>query len=508
MDMDTLLSLPWHLMTPEFILLGGAVLLSLLDLFAKPHIDRRHLVYGAIGTAVAALISLISLYNNPAGEILDGSFVLDGFSKGFKTLLLLGGILVLCMAISDKDDKEIEDKGEYYYLFLTALLGAMFMASSVDFMTLFIGLELLSLSSYILVGIRKRNRSSNEAAMKYVIQGGMSTAITLFGMSYLYGITGSTNMLKMQEVLVQGASGSIYLLLALSFLLIFVGLCFKIAIVPFHMWAPDVYEGAWTPVTAFLGTVSKMAGFVLLVRVLFMVFGAIPTGTEETSMLGNMNIYVAAFAGITMVLGNVVALRQKNVKRMLAYSSIAHAGYLLVPLVALSPFMMDSMWFYMLAYSLMNIGAMAIIHGLILQTGDENISSLAGLYKKSPSTAVMMTIFILSLAGIPGTAGFIGKVNIFLGAFLVHPAHYVLAAVMMGTTVISFVYYFRLLQQMFFRKPANEEAVYLPLNIKVVVTICAVMTVVLGILPALGYNFFYENFPLMKDFFFVRNMVQ
>lgn len=508
MDMDTLLRLPWHFMAPEFILLGGALLLSLLDLFAKPHIERRHLVYGAIGTAILALVSLVFLYDNPAGEILDGSFVLDGFSKGFKTLLLLSGILVLCMAISDKEDKEIEDKGEYYYLFLTALLGAMIMASSVDFMTLFVGLELLSLSSYILVGIRKRKRASNEAAMKYVVQGGISTAVTLFGMSYVYGITGSTNMLKMQEVLMQGTSGNVYLLLGLSFLLILVGFSFKIATAPFHMWAPDVYEGAWAPVTAFLGTVSKMAGFVLLVRVVLMIFGAIPAGTEEISMLGNMSIYIAVLAGVTMVIGNVIALRQKNMKRMLAYSGIAHAGYLLVPLVALSPFMMDSMWFYMLAYTLMNIGAMAIIHGIILQTGNGNLSSFSGLYKKSPSSAIMMTIFILSLAGIPGTAGFIGKVNIFLGAFLVHPAHYVLASIMMGTTVISFLYYFRILQQMFFRKPASEGAIELPLNIQVVAVICAFMTVLLGILPDIGYDFFYDNFPLVKDFFFVRNVVQ
>lgn len=506
--MDMLLRLPWHLMTPEFILLGGAILLSLLDLFAKPGIDRRHLVYGAIVTVMLAFVSLTFLYDNPAGEILDGSFVLDGFSKGFKTLLLVGGLLVLCMAISGQGDKEIEDKGEYYYLFLTALLGAMIMASSVDLMTLFIGLELLSLSSYILVGMRKRNRAANEAAMKYVVQGGISTAVTLFGMSYLYGITGSTNMLKMQEVLRQGAGGDIYLLLSLSFVLIFVGLSFKIATAPFHMWAPDVYEGAWTPVTAFLGTVSKMAGFILLVRVVLMIFGVIPARTEETSMLGNMNIYIAALACITMIIGNVVALRQQNVKRMLAYSGVAHAGYLLVPLVALSPFMMDSMWFYMLAYALMNIGAIAIIHGVILQTGNENLSSFAGLYKKSPSSAVMMTIFILSLAGIPGTAGFIGKVNIFLGAFLVHPAHYVLASVMMVTTVISFIYYFRIVQQMFFRKPASEKSIELPLNIKVVAVVCACMIVLLGVLPALGYNFFYDNFPLTKDFFFVRNMVQ
>ncbi|KYG37437.1 NADH:ubiquinone oxidoreductase subunit N [Bacillus gaemokensis] len=493
-------------MVPEFIILGVAILLSLLDLFLK--FDRKYVALGATSAVVLSLVALITLYSEPAGDILSGSFVLDGFSKGFKTLLLLGAIFVLCMALSDDKKEPIQDKGEYYYLFLMALLGAMFMASSVDFITLFIGLELLSLSSYILVGIRKRNRASNEAAMKYVINGGIGTAITLFGMSYLYGITGSTSIIDMQRVLTQGAAGGIQLLLALAFLLLFVGLSFKIATVPFHMWAPDVYEGAPAPVTAFLGTISKIAGFIMIVRLFLMVFSNVPIQGSTQSLLGNMSVYIACLAGVTMIIGNVVALKQYNIKRLFAYSGIAHAGYLLVPLVALSPFTMDSMWFYMLAYLLMNIGAFAVIHGLILHDGKENLTIFSGLYKRSPFTAVMMTIFILSLAGIPGTAGFIGKVNIFLGAFIVEPAHYILASVMMGTTVISFVYYFRILQHIFFRTSSEEDRVHVPINLKIVMGCCAIATLLLGILPAIGYDFFYEYFPLMKDFFFTGNVVQ
>lgn len=434
--------------------------------------------------------------------------MLDGFSKGFKTLLLGASALILCTAMSDDKKNPIEDKGEYYYLFLMALLGAMFMASSVDFITLFVGLELLSLSSYILVGIRKKSRASNEAAMKYVISGGIGTAITLFGMSYLYGITGSTNIVDMQKVLTGELASGIQLLLALAFLLLLVGLSFKIATVPFHMWAPDVYEGAATPVTAFLGTISKIAGFLLIIRLFLMIFASVLIQGDMQSLYGHMSIYIAVLASITMIVGNVVALKQYNIKRLFAYSGIAHAGYLLVPLVALSPFTMDSMWFYMLAYMLMNIGAFAIIHGLILQNNEENITIFTGLYKRSPFTAIMMTIFILSLAGIPGTAGFIGKINIFLGALHVEPAHYVLASIMMGTTVVSFVYYFRILQQMFFRTGETEERIRLPLNIKVVMSLCAISIVILGIMPMIGYNFFYEYFPLMKDFFFLGNVVQ
>ena len=344
-------------------------------------------------------MSLITLYSEPAGDILNGSFVLDGFSKGFKTLLLGASALILCTAMSDDKKNPIEDKGEYYYLFLMALLGAMFMASSVDFITLFVGLELLSLSSYILVGIRKKSRASNEAAMKYVISGGIGTAITLFGMSYLYGITGSTNIVDMQKVLTGELASGIQLLLALAFLLLLVGLSFKIATVPFHMWAPDVYEGAATPVTAFLGTISKIAGFLLIIRLFLMIFASVLIQGDMQSLYGHMSIYIAVLASITMIVGNVVALKQYNIKRLFAYSGIAHAGYLLVPLVALSPFTMDSMWFYMLAYMLMNIGAFAIIHGLILQNNEENITIFTGLYKRSPFTAIMMTILFYRWLG-------------------------------------------------------------------------------------------------------------
>ncbi len=501
MDMQTLLSLHWGLMMPEFIIVGAAILLSLLDLFLKDTWGRKHLAYVALGAVVLSLVSLVMLYGEPAGGILNGTFVLDGFAKAFKTILLAGAALVFLLAMSDTREKSITDTGEYYYLFLTALLGAMFMTSSDDMITLFVGLELLSLSSFILVGIRKKHTGSNEAAMKYIINSGIATAITLFGMSYLYGLTGTTNVLEMRAIFAQGVSGDIELLLSLAFLLTFVGLSFKLATAPFHMWAPDVYQGAATPVTAFLGTVSKLAGFVIILRIFLMIFAGIPVKEGTESLLTNMQIYIAVLAAITMIVGNTVALKQQNVKRMFAYSGIAHAGYLLVPFATLSSFTLDSMWFYMLAYLLMNIGAFAIIHGLSRESGRENLGIFAGLYKRSPVTAVMMTIFILSLAGIPGTAGFIGKVNIFLGVFAGNASNYVLPAIMMATTVISFVYYFRILQLMFFRSSEGEK-LSMPINLQTAAILCAVFTIVLGILPELGYAFFYENFPFAKDFFY------
>ncbi|MFX3624873.1 MAG: NADH-quinone oxidoreductase subunit NuoN [Ectobacillus sp.] len=500
--METLLSLNWGLMMPEFIIVGAAILLSLLDLFAKDTFNRRSLAYIAFGAAILALVSLMLLYGEPAGDILDGTFVLDGFAKAFKTLLLLGAALVFLLAMSDTNEKPIADVGEYYYLFLTALLGAMFMTSSNDLITLFVGLELLTVSSFILVGIRKHHQAANEAAMKYVINGGISTAITLFGLSYLYGLTGTTNVIEMRDKLGQGVSGDIQLILSLAFLITFVGLSFKLATAPFHMWAPDVYQGAATPVTAFLGTVSKLAGFVIILRIFLLIFAGIPVNNGTEALLMNMRNYIVVLAAITMIVGNIVALKQSNAKRLFAYSGIAHAGYLLVPFVALSPFMMDSMWFYMLAYVLMNIGAFAVIHALNKESGKEGLGIFAGLYQRSPLTAVLMAIFILSLAGIPGTAGFIGKINIFLGVFVMEPANYILPAIMMGTTVVSFVYYFRVLQLMFFRQPDMEGKLALPAGVRAALLLCAIFTVLLGVLPAIGYDFFYNNFPLLKDFFF------
>ncbi|MCP8967890.1 NADH-quinone oxidoreductase subunit NuoN [Ectobacillus ponti] len=500
MDLKTLLSFQWSLMTPEFIITGAAILLSLLDLFAKKTFNRTILGYGALAAVAAALVSLVTLYSHEAGEILGGSFVLDGYAKAFKTLILLGGALVLLLAVSNHKQTPIRDKGEYYYLLLTGLLGAMFVTSSQDLIMLFVGLELLTLSSYVLVGIRKDNRKANEAAMKYVINGGIATAVTVFGLSYIYGLTGSTNVLEINAALQQNAGNSgVELLLMLAFLLTFVGLSFKLAAAPFHMWAPDVYQGAATPVTAFLGTVSKVAGFALVVRLFLFIFASVPAHGGTGMILTNVQQYIAVLAGITMVVGNFVALKQTNVKRMFAYSGIAHAGYLLVPFVALSDFTFDSMFFYMLAYILMNIGAFAVVHALSKDNDNENLSMFAGLFQRSPLTAVLMTVFILSLAGIPGTAGFIGKVNIFLGAFAL--SHYVLPSIMMATTVVSFVYYFRILQQMFFRS-GEETKVVVPASLRAAMLICAILTVVLGILPSLGYNLFYDQLVAVKDFLF------
>ncbi|MFE8701832.1 NADH-quinone oxidoreductase subunit NuoN [Cytobacillus sp. FJAT-54145] len=503
MDLETLLSFQWGTMWPEFIILGVATALSLLDLFMPKSQDRKILGWIGFVGILAATASLFMLVDHELTTILYDTFRLDSFAKAFKLLLLVGAALVMLIAVSyEPKEGMAEYKGEFYYLFLTALLGAMIMSSSGDLITLFIGLELLSISSYILAGMRKKHLPSNESAMKYVINGGISTAITLFGMSYVYGLTGTTNLKGMATVLSGLFDSQQVYLLILAFLMVFVGLAFKLASVPFHMWAPDVYQGAPTPVTAFLSVVSKTAGFVLLVRIFIAIFAATPTGGPGTEpILLKMQDYIAVIAGATMIIGNLVALRQRNIKRLFAYSSIAHAGYVLVAITALSIFMFDAMWFYLGAYLFMNLGAFAIIQIMTTKSDNEDISQFAGLYKRSPFLAVGMGIFILSLAGIPGTAGFIGKLNIFMGTFVSEPAHYVLASIMIATTVVSYFYYFGIFTQMFFRPAASDEKIQVPVGLGIVIGVCLVATILFGIFPNIGFDFLHNNFNGFSDFF-------
>ncbi|MDQ0269241.1 NADH-quinone oxidoreductase subunit NuoN [Cytobacillus purgationiresistens] len=501
MDLETLLSYHWSIMTPEFIILGFATLLSLLDLFMPRKINRRILGWLALTGILAATISVFTLLGSAPESILYDTFRLDSFAIAFKLLLLIGAALVMMLAVSYEPRERIDEyRGEFYYLFLAGLLGALIMSSSGDLITLFIGLELLSLSSYILAGIRKKHLPSNESAMKYVINGGISTAITLFGMSYVYGISGTTNLKEMAAFLPTITNNQHLYLLALAFFMILIGLSFKIAAAPFHMWAPDVYEGAPLPVTAFLSVVSKTAGFIIILRILLSIFFNVPDQTGTTSLMLSLQDYLAVIAGATMIIGNVIALRQKNIKRMFAYSSIAHAGYLLVAVTAMSPFLVETTWFYLGAYLFMTLGVFAIIQIVTASADSESINEFGGLYRRSPFLAVSMSILLLSLAGIPGTAGFIGKLNIFMGALATDPAHYILASLLIATTVISYIYYFGVMVQIFFRQAESTKKFPLSPVVGIVIIICVAATVILGIFPNIAFDFLHEQFSSFKDF--------
>lgn len=503
--MDTLLSYNWGVMLPEFIILGVATILCVTDLLMPSQVKRKPLGWIAVCGVLLALLVLIGLVPTETTSILYDTFRLDSFAKAFKFILLIGAFLVVLLAESYEPPEGMKDtKGEFYYLFLTALLGAMIMTSSGDLITMFVGLELMSISSYILTGIRKNHLPSNESAMKYVINGGISTAITLFGMSYLYGLTGTTNMKAMSAIMAQTLDGQHLYLYGIAFFMVIVGLSFKIAAAPFHMWAPDVYQGAPTPVTALLSVLSKTAGFIILLRIIIYLF--MNAAGDEIGALGFIEknrIFISVLAGITMIVGNVIALRQTNMKRLFAYSSIAHAGYLLVSIATLGYFTPSTVWFYLTSYAFMSIGVFAVIQFVADRKQSEEVEAFEGLYKQSPFISILMTIFLLSMAGIPGTAGFIAKLTIFMGTFAVDPSHFVLAAILIGTTVISYVYYFKVMSKMFGKsniKHVQWQRMKMPVSLLFVLLICGAATIGLGIMPNAAFDFLYGHFGDFEDF--------
>ncbi|WP_226654556.1 NADH-quinone oxidoreductase subunit NuoN [Pseudalkalibacillus hwajinpoensis] len=506
MEINHLLDYQWSSMMPEFTILLTAVALSLVDLFMPKKRDRAILIWFSLAGIALAIIFLIFQLDGGVETIVNQTYRLDSFAKAFKLLMLLGTGLVLLLGIKANDLDEV--KGEYPYLLLTGLLGGMMMASSADLITLFVGLELLSLSSYILVGIRKKNKLANEGAFKYIVNGGIATAITLFGMSYLFGLTGETNIYEIQALMGSDVVTENRYIAVFAFLMIFVGLAFKITAAPFHMWAPDVYQGAETPITAYLSVVSKIAGFAIMLRLIMVPFvfapgtGKVitPDGVSYETLLISVRPYLVLLTVLTILIGNLIALRQVNAKRLFAYSSIAHAGYLLVPLAALSELVFDAVWFYLAAYLLMNLGAFAVIHALGEENNEVTVASFAGLFKRSPYVTIAMTIYLLSLAGIPLTAGFIGKFEIFMSALGTEPKRYILALAMLAGTVLSYIYYFGLFVQMYFRKAEIKTPLLASNGLVTVLTITAAGTVLLGVFPSIALTFIHDHFQFLEIF--------
>ncbi len=484
----------WSYLLPELIILGCATLLSLLDLFMGKRTSRALLSWLALAGVVLAgffVMSNVNALDKPYSYMADMLRV-DDFGNAFKLLFLGGVAFTLILSQSYMQKGEITHQGEYYYLLLTGLLGAMVMASSADLITLFVGLELLSISSYVLVGMRKSALQSNEAAFKYVVSGGIATAVTLFGMSYLYGITGTTNLYEIASRLADAYSNGFEFLVLLSFALMVSGLGFKIATVPNHMWAPDVYQGAPTPVTAFLAVVSKAAGFALVIRLMFLAFYGVYGGPH------NLTLFLSIVAGLSMIIGNTMAVRQTNVKRMMAYSGIAQAGYLLVPFVTITKFFFfEQVIFYLFAYLLMSFGSFAIIMVVTRDQGTEEIKAFSGLYHRAPFTAVAMTIFLLSLAGIPVSAGFFGKFYIFMSSILTK--HFWLSAIMIATSVVSYYYYFGIIRQMYMRSGQTEARLKLPFGVAFVVAVAVIATFAFGIVPEVATQYIHNSFNANFD---------
>lgn len=445
--------------TPEIIMTISATVLLLLELIFK---NKGVLAFIAVATAAVVLYTIPSSH----GQTFGGMFISDTYSTYFKLIFIINLVLTVLISLRYIQRQKAE-YGEYYSLLVFATSGMMLMASAKDLIILYLGLELMALSTYILAGIKRHDIKSNEAAIKYFLLGAFSSALLLYGISLIYGMTTTTDIYKIAEHL---KITEVTTTLLLSMILIVVAFSFKIAAAPFHMWAPDVYEGAPTSITAFMSVGPKAAGFAVIGRVFFEAFRNIQA--DWTPILIGIAI-------LTMAVGNILALVQTNIKRMLAYSSIAHAGYMLIGIIPGTQESMSAMMVYMLIYAFMNIGAFAMV--ILLEKGEE-LSDYDGLSKSHPLVAALMLVFMFSLTGIPPTAGFIGKFNLFMAAIKAGYTWLVVIAVIFSA--ISAYYYLRVVMNMYMKEMKEEAAISLSPSLGLAILITVLMVFVIGIMPS------------------------
>jgi NADH-quinone oxidoreductase subunit N len=456
---------------PSMVLCCFGMLLLLVSVFSKRG-RTAHVAWLSIVALVITAIVTVSSWNNPQTGF-SGSVVLDNFAIFFSMIFIIAAALTIL--ISDAYlQREGYPVGEYYPLILFCTAGAMWMASGTDLMTIFLGLEVLSVSLYVLAGFFRGDPRSNEAGLKYFFLGAFSTGFLLYGIALLYGVSGSTKIAAIAQHVSQSPAIIENPMFVAGSILLLIGFLFKVGAAPFHMWAPDVYQGAPTPITAFMSAGPKAAAFAALLRISIVALGTIQA---------DISALFWVLAVLTMIVGNFIALSQTNIKRMLAYSSIAHAGYALVGIVAWNQIGLSAILFYMLVYTFMNIGAFAVLV-LAGKKGEENLTleGFAGFGFKRPFLGVAMCIFLFALMGLPPTAGFTGKFFVFAGAL---KAGYVwLAIIGVLNSAVSLYYYLRVIVYMYFRDP-QEDFAWVKLEIPAVVSIVLALAGVLylGIFP-------------------------
>lgn len=421
---------------------------------------------------------------------------LDNFSSFFKILILITTAFIVLFSISSQEVNSCPDRhGEYYALIFGMVIGMFFMVSANDLILIYLSLELLSLSSYVLAGFVKTSVRNSEASLKYIIYGSASSGIMLFGISILYGITGSTNLHEINSLLQFPAATQLTFLI--SILMIFAGIGFKISIVPFHFWTPDVYEGAPISITAFLSVASKAAGFAVLIRFLKITFaqGLDKSGYWQMLTYIDWQMLLVAFSIITMTFGNFAALWQDNIKRMLAYSSIAHAGYLMLGVAVLSDQGLMAVLVYFSVYLFMNLGAFYVVMLIANKINSEEIDDYKGLGYSLPLLGTALGIFLVSLTGLPPTAGFIGKLYLFIA--LVDANMITVAIIALLNTVVSLYYYIRVLKAMFLNKSDKHVVLNLsPLNY-IVLFLLITPVLILGVYFAPLVNIAKESIQLL-----------
>src|SRR5438067_3232556 len=461
----------FYYILPELVLTGG----SLIVLIADVLLPRRSKALGWITILViGATLASLAPFTSTHVEVAHGLLAVDRFALFFK-ILFLGAAAITTLISMKYVEIEKVSPGEYYFLILCSTLGMMIMAGGIDLISIFIGLETMAVSFYILAGFIKPSQRSNEAAVKYFLLGAFSLGILLYGMSLMYGLSGTTNLRSMATLFV-GQEKDPRLVLAV--ILVVAGVGFKIAAVPFHMWAPDVYEGAPTPVTAFLSVGSKAASFAMLIRIFV---EGLPSASEDWRLL----FWVLSIA--TMTVGNFAAVTQTNVKRMLAYSSIAHAGYVLIGIVAGTSRGITATLVYLMVYSFMQLGAFAVV--VMLRRADvvgDELKDFSGLASRNPFAAFAMLLFMLSLGGIPPTAGFMGKFWLFSAAIDAH--YYWLALIGVLNSAVSLYYYIRIVVFMYVKKETLGSEPTTSPTLAVVLAVAVIATIVLGVYPRLLFE--------------------
>lgn len=449
MDLGNFESLGYIL--PELIMVVTILAVFLIDLVVEDK-DRIGEI-ALVGTALA-LFALATTGTSESGWLFSRMIIHDPFAVFFKMVFAFATLAAIGMSLGSNEVRDMK-RGEYYGLLLSSALGTFFMASAANLLMAYLSLEFVSITSYVLTGFMRHNRRSGEAALKYLIYGGVASGAMIYGMSWLFGLAGTMDFAGINKALMTADPNKLALFIGI--ILTLAGLGYKIAAAPFHMWAPDVYQGAPLPVTAFLSVGSKAGGFALLMRMFYPGLSH-PVGGGQWEFIAGVDWpqVVLVLSMVTMTIGNLTALSQRNLKRMLAYSSIAHAGYMLMAFVVLTDEALIAMMFYIVAYYLMNIGAFFVLMLVVNDTGSEDIEAFRGLaWRGGAGPAVAMTIFLVSLIGLPPMAGFVGKFALF--AAVIKQQFYFLATVGVLNSVVAAFYYFRVIRMMFLEQPTGEE---------------------------------------------------
>lgn len=471
------------LLQPEVIVTIGLLGVLIIDLFT-PKSMHKWSAGVFLGVMVLALISL-SGQSGVQASVFFGMIAVDGYAVFFKYLFLVSAILATLITLfSDEMDRNGRRFGDYFIVMSGLVLGMMLMAGANNLLMMFISIELVSLASYILVSYLKDEKTSNEAGVKYIIYGAFSSGLMIYGISLIYGITGTLSISEINEVLKNPAVVIDPVTLTIAVLLTLGGFGYKIAAAPFHFWAPDAYEGAPTPVAAFLSVGPKAAGFAMMLRFFKTIFFGTST-PEGYQILDNIDwvSILAAVSVLTMTIGNVTALWQQNVKRMLAYSSIAHAGYILMGVILLSDSGIAAMMFYLAYYLIMNLGVFFTAMLIADKVQSFELDDWRGMGFRAPVLAVPMVIFLASLIGIPGTVGFAGKFLLFVAVLQQGSLYFWLALIAVANSVVSAFYYFKVVKMMYLKKPVEnaDGPISVSIPATVLVFVFAVPTIVLGL---------------------------